>query len=221
MKSKNDEEITQFFLVTKWDEVMGPKVELEYPSASEVSLFLPDFNPLAFATQIFMVASSLFGSQEYQKEVVDLPVVTLRIRVRVIFDYKEVPESEDRGGRLPFMFIIGYPQDPEYKPILDKFQPDFVNYLNVYIQEKKYYYSLEDFFNKISTERFNEFKTIDDFFENLKRFSSGVLFGMITGSVLRNNIPVIQVNFEKYLQQLIKQSYVNQKLGQIFISEYQ
>ena len=221
MKSKNDEEITQFFLVTKWDEVMGPKVELEYPSASEVSLFLPDFNPLAFATQIFMVASSLFGSQEYQKEVVDLPVVTLRIRVRVIFDYKEVPESEVRGGRLPFMFIIGYPQDPEYKPILDKFQPDFVNYLNVYIQEKKYYYSLEDFFNKISTERFNEFKTIDDFFENLKRFSSGVLFGMITGSVLRNNIPVIQVNFEKYLQQLIKQSYMNQKLGQIFISEYQ
>ena len=44
---------------------------------------------------------------------------------------------------------------------------------------------------------------------------------MITGSVLRNNIPVIQVNFEKYLQQLIKQSYMNQKLGQIFISEYQ
>ena len=76
-------ELSSFFLVTIWDEALGPKVLLEYPPAKEVSSFLPDYNPLAFATQIFMVASSLFGSQEYQKEVVDLPVVTLKIRVRV------------------------------------------------------------------------------------------------------------------------------------------
>ena len=204
------EEITQFFLVTKWDEVMGPRVELEYPPSNEVSLFLTNYNPLAFATQIFMVASSLFGSQEYQKEVVDLPVVTLNIRVRVVFDYKEVPESEVRGGRLPFMFIIGYPQTQEYKSILDKLQPDFVNYLSSLVTGTKSNFILEDFFNKISTERFNEFKTIDDFFENLKHFSTGVLFGMITGSVLRNNMTVLQISFDKYLRSLVKESNNNQ-----------
>ncbi len=214
-------ELSSFFLVTIWDEAIGPKVLLEYPSAKEVSGFLPNYNPLAFATQIFMVASSLFGSQEYQKEVVDLPVVTLKIRVRVVFDYKEVAESEVRGGRLPYMFIIGYPQNPEYKLILDKFQPDFVNYLNKLITDFKNSPALEDFWNKINNARFSQFSTIDGFFENLKHFSTGILFGMITGIVLRNNITVLQINFEKYLKMLIQQSYENQKLGQIFIEEYQ
>ena len=219
MTSESDE-ITQFFLVTKWDEVLGPRVELEYPTSKEISTFLPDYNPLAFATQIFMVASSLFGSQEYQKEVVDLPVVTLKIRVRVIFDYKEVPEEEVRGGRLPFMFIIGYPQDSSYKLILDKFQPDFVSYLSSIIQNENAAYSLADFWHKINDAKFSEFKTIDEFFSNLKHFSNGVLFGMITGTVLRNNIPVLQINFEKYLKFLVQQSYESQRIGQIFIEEY-
>ena len=213
-------ELSSFFLVTIWDEALGPKVLLEYPPSKEVNSFLPDYNPLAFATQIFMVASSLFGSQEYQKEVVDLPVVTLKIRVRVVFDYKEVPEEQVRGGRLPYMFITGYPQNPEYKPILDKLQPDFVTYLSNLITEIKNELTLEQFWNRISNARFSEFTTIDGFFENLKHFSSGILFGMITGTVLRNNIPVLQVNFEKYLKMLIQQSYENQKLGQIFIDEY-
>lgn len=220
MTSESDE-ITQFFLVTKWDEVLGPRVELEYPTSEEISIFLPDYNPLGFATQIFMVASSLFGSQEYQKEVVDLPIVTLKIRVRVIFDFKEVPEEEVRGGRLPYMLIIGYPQNQQYKLILDKLQPDFVNYLNKLINNDNSNDSLEFFWHKINDEKFSEFKTIDDFFENIKHYSSGVLFGMITGTILRNNIPVIQVNFEKYLKDLVKQSYTNQKLGQIFIDEYE
>ena len=215
------DEITQFFLVTKWDEVLGPRVELEYPDSNKISNFLPDYNPLAFSTQIFMVASSLFGSQEYQKEVVDLPIVTLKIRVRVIFDYKIVPEEEVRGGRLPYMLIIGYPQDPQYKLILDKLQPEFVDYLNKLISGDSTNKTLENFWHKINDAKFSEFKTIDDFFENIKHFSSGVLFGMITGTILRNNIPVLQVNFEKYLQELVKQSYANQKLGQIYINEYQ
>lgn len=214
-------ELSSFFLVTIWDEALGPKVLLEYPSEKEVSGFLPDYNPLAFATQIFMVASSLFGSQEYQKEVVDLPVVTLKIRVRVVFDYKEVPESEVRGGRLPYMFIIGYPQNPEYKQILDKFQPDFVNYLNKLIMNQNNSPTLEDYWNKISNARFSQFSTIDGFFENLKHFSTGILFGMITGTVLRNNITALQINFEKYLKKLVQESYENQRLGQIFIDEYQ
>ena len=221
MDSKVDlSELSSFFLVTIWDEALGPKVLLEYPPAKEVSSFLPDYNPLAFATQIFMVASSLFGSQEYQKEVVDLPVVTLKIRVRVVFDFKEVSEKEVRGGRLPYMFIIGYPQNPEYKPILDNFQPDFVSFLNNLIRNEQNNQSLEQFWNKINDARFSGFTTIDGFFDNLKHFSSGILFGMITGTVLRNNIPAIHINFEKYLKKLIQQSYENQKLGQIFIDEY-
>ncbi len=213
-------ELSSFFLVTIWDEALGPKVLIEYPTSKEVSSFLPDYNPLAFATQIFMVASSLFGSQEYQREVVDLPVVTLKIRVRVIFDYKEVSEDQVRGGRLPYMFITGYPQSPEYKQILDKIQPDFVKYLHNLIIEEKHEHSLEEFWNRINNSRFSEFTTIDGFFENLKHFSSGILFGMITGTVLRNNIPALQINFEKYLKMLIQQSYENQKLGQIYIDEY-
>ena len=222
MDSKVDlSELSSFFLVTIWDEALGPKVLLEYPPAEEVSHSLPDYNPLGFATQIFMVASSLFGSQEYQKEVVDLPVVTLKIRVRVVFDYKEVSETDVRGGRLPYMLIIGYPQNSEYKIILDKFQPDFVKYLEKLIKGEQNNFSLEEFWNKISNARVNEFTTNDGFFENIKHFSSGILFGMITGTVLRNNITALQMNFEKYLKTLIQQSYESQKLGQIFIEEYQ
>lgn len=215
------DEIAPFILLTKWDEVLGPKVVQEFPSVVEVSSFLPEYNPLGFATQIFMVASSLFGSQEYQKEIVDLPVVTLGIRVRVIFDYQEVDPELVRGGRLPFMLIVGYPRTGNYKKILDKLKPDFENYLQQIIKEEKTNFTLEDFCLKISNAKFNEFTTLDDFFENLKYFSEGVLFGMITGTVLRNNIAVLnQLSFEKYLKMLIQQSYENMKLGQIYISEY-
>ena len=64
----DQDKLIPFFLITTWDEALGPKVIEEYPSSDLIKSRLPEYNPLSFSTQIFMVASSLFGSQELVPE---------------------------------------------------------------------------------------------------------------------------------------------------------
>lgn len=213
--------IDPFFLVSSWDEALGPKILAEYPNPSFIQSSLSDYEPLSFATQIFMVASSLFGSQEYKKEIVDLPIVSFekRIRARVIFDFQEVPETEVRGGRLPFMFIVGYPQSKHHKKMVDKLQPDLTDLLVEIIHgnTKNLSTELETNWNKLFDALFTGFDTIDEFFDILLYFSRQAIFGLITGTILRQNIP--EQTFEKNLKQFPINSYKAQCIGQIYIKE--
>ncbi|MHA2365047.1 MAG: hypothetical protein ACXAC7_13905 [Candidatus Hodarchaeales archaeon] len=213
-------EILPILMLVSWSESRGPELKKIYPPETEISQLIPSFNALGFSAQIFMVASSLFGPGAYQREVVDLPVILPedKFRVRVFFDYREVPEDEVRGGRLPYMLIIAHSSDKSNRSGLTKLEPELELFLSDYCKNQIVEANLHSLWKNIRFGNLLEFTTIDEFFKILQRFSEALCFGMVNSTIIRSNV-ISEIDLSKYLPRLPIEDYKPNELGQIFINE--
>jgi len=215
-----------FLILTRWDETLGPQIDLIYPNEDLIKKEIEDFEAIGFATQIFMVSSSIFGSESYQKEIVDLPILSFQniknLRVRVYFNFRNVSEDEVRGGQLAYLLIVSYPNKKANRSGLTRLDSELEFFLDDYCQNQVLNQNLESIWNKV---RFaylmgpNPWQTVDDFFAVLEQFSEAPVFGMVNSKIIRSVIPSHDVDFGKYMPQLPLQNYKPGYLGQIFIEE--
>ncbi|MFV2015997.1 MAG: hypothetical protein ACC656_11240, partial [Candidatus Heimdallarchaeota archaeon] len=87
------------------------------------------------------------------------------------------------------------------------------------IKDQNYELELKSFWEKMLDALFTAYDSIDEFYSNLQYFARQVVFGLITGTILRQNIPE-QFGFEKYLKKFAFDSYKAQRIGQVYIEKH-
>ncbi|MFW9929665.1 MAG: hypothetical protein ACFFD1_09760, partial [Candidatus Thorarchaeota archaeon] len=201
----NHHELLPLIILLTWDEVKGP-IFID----SEPPLGLSD--GLKLGVQIYMIASSIFGTDEYKKEVIDIPIANLAFRSRIWIDYKF--DNEIRGHRLPYMLAIGY-KNPKITPILVECDEIFQDALTQYIQKGKV--DLAFLHEYLIEQVAFHFNNLNEFNKILIKISKNAYFGLTSGIIIRGSVSQHGM-LEKYFSTL-PTTIPQGMLSQILISE--
>ena len=200
--NQNDLPILMLFT---WDESKGPQLLNCYPAINhELS------NKLGL--QIFLITSSIFGTGDYEQEMVDVPITNFGIRVRVFFNYEL--SNMVRGGRQPYILLIAY-TNPLLSTVLTILQEKIVVLLSKYLKDKSF--DLLSLYEDLYEYEILYFTTLDEFLEIILIYSNSVCFGLVTGITIRQSL-LPNVDPRPYLSDLTNKSSMK-KLSMIFIRE--
>jgi hypothetical protein len=194
-------------LLISWDEKSGP-------------IFLdsnPNLDPsvgLKLGVQIYMITSSIFGTEDYSAEIVDIPFSNLGFRSRIWIDFRV--DVTIRGEKLPFMLAVTY-TDPKYKTILSENDHVFSKALSAYCNESKI--NLKFLREFIYDQGLLHYSTLNQFYDIISSIASSSYFGLAAGTIIRAPI-VHEIDLDFYFSHLpttIPQGIISQ----ILINEIQ
>ncbi|MHA1989535.1 MAG: hypothetical protein ACW98A_01130 [Candidatus Hodarchaeales archaeon] len=189
-------------LLLSWDEKSGP-------------IFLdsnPNLDPsvgLKLGVQIYMITSSIFGTEDYSAEIVDIPFSNLGFRSRIWIDFR-IDETV-RGEKLPFMLAVTY-TDPKYKTILSENDDVFSEALSKYCNESKI--NLKFLREFICDQGLLHYSTLNQFYDIISSVASSSYLGLAAGTIIRAPI-VHEIDLDSYFSHLpttIPQGIVSQVL---------
>ncbi|OLS20827.1 MAG: hypothetical protein HeimC3_38900 [Candidatus Heimdallarchaeota archaeon LC_3] len=200
----NYQDYFPLILLLSWDEKTGPVFLDSYP-------LLKQDEGIKLGIQIFMIASSIFGTDDYSKEVVDVPIANLGFRARIWTNYKD--DGNVRGGKLPFMLAVTY-SNPKYKTILSNGDDIFSEVLNHYCSESESKINLFVLREYMLENELLHFSTLEEFYQIISSLATSSYFGLAAGTII--SAPIVDtVNLDEYfsiLPSTIPQGVVSQVL---------